>query len=272
MKISVLMAAYGKPDHLRKALTGYAIQNDKNYEIIVSEDGEMPENRKVIEAVASNSKVPIQHLTQSDDGFRKSVAINSAIEAATGDYLIFSDDDCIPRKDVVSTHRQYCQQGQYIVGAYNRLPSHITETIRTEDIISQRVFSLSWLFRNGFIPTRGFTRIIAPKWLGSLLDLRGPLDPGRFPGGHSSCFRNDAIEVGGFNEDMAYGLEDREFGTRLCNLGIVGKRVKNSTFVYHLDHERPYMDMEKFEENRLILEETVRTKRIRSAHLDGSAN
>ena len=99
------------------------------------------------------------------------------------------------------------------------------------------------------------------------MDLRGPLDPGRFPGCHSSCFREDAIAIGGFNEAMRYGLEDREFGTRLCFNGLKRKRVKNSTYMLSLEHSRPYKNPEEFRQNRKILEETIETRRINSGYL-----
>ena len=268
MKISVIIATYDKPRHLERALHGYLIQDDSNFEVVVAEDGQSQRVAKIVREISSKSSLDIVHLTQEDKGFRKTTALNRGIEAATGDYLIFTDDDCIPRKDIVSTHRKYAQKGRYIVGAYNRLPLSISKKITVADVLSQRAFRLWWLLYKGFYPTRGFVRILAPRWLGTLLDLRGPLQRGRFPGGHASCFKTNAEEIGGFNENMAYGLEDREFGVRLCNSGLVGKRVKNSTFMLHLEHERPYRNMEEFRANQKILEETIASGRIVSAHLE----
>ncbi len=37
--------------------------------------------------------------------------MNRAIEAAEGDYLIFSDGDCIPRADYVAAHKMHAQPG-----------------------------------------------------------------------------------------------------------------------------------------------------------------
>ncbi|MEM9329750.1 MAG: glycosyltransferase [Pseudomonadota bacterium] len=270
MKITVIMAAYNKPSHLDRALNGYAVQDDDNFEVIVTEDGQAESNKEVINHLRTNTSLKLRHLTQEDTGFRKTVALNRAIEAADGEYLIFTDDDCIPRKDVVSKHRKYAREGRFIVGAYNRLPLSVSERITAQDVQSQRAFRLSWLMRNGFFPTRGFFRIIVPSWLAVIMDMRGPLDRGRFPGGHASCFKKDAQKIGGFNERMAYGLEDREFGLRLCNSGLVGKRVKNSTYMLHLDHDRPYRHMEEFAENKKILDETIASGRIVSSHLDKS--
>src|SRR5690606_40094222 len=64
----------------------------------------LPISRQRIEAVAATLPVNVRHLWQPDDGFRKCEAMNMAIGAAASDYLIFTDGDCIPRADFVSTH------------------------------------------------------------------------------------------------------------------------------------------------------------------------
>ncbi|MEO0328876.1 MAG: glycosyltransferase [Pseudomonadota bacterium] len=272
MKISVIIAAYEKPEHLRKVLAGYDIQTDDFFEIVLAEDGMSPEVKEVADEFAAYSRVPITHVRHEDKGFRKTVILNKAIEKTSGEYLIFTDDDCIPKENLVSVHRRFSCEGQYIVGAYNRLPESTSLLITPEIVRNKKAFSLFWLMRNGYLPSRGFVRIVIPQWLAYLLDRRGELSYGRFPGGHSSCFKKDAVVIGGFNENMAYGLEDREFGTRLCNSNIKGKRVKNSTFMLHLYHDRPYQQMEEFAENQKILNETVETGRKISAHLDKCEN
>lgn len=50
------------------------------------------------------------------------------------------------------------------------------------------------------------------------------------------------MAVNGFDETMAYGGEDREFGVRLVNLGVKPKHVRYNAIVIHLDHKRGYVD------------------------------
>ena len=269
MLISVIIAAYNKPFHLERTLSGYRVQTDKEFELIVTEDAESPDIAKTIRRFTEETGIAVTHLTQKDEGFRKTIALNRAIRAASGEYLLFTDDDCIPRNDVVATHRYYARERQYIVGAYNRIPLDVSRRITVEDVLKQRVFSLPWLMRLGYRPTRGFVRMIVPKWFGRIMDLRGPLDPGRFPGCHASCFRQDAVEIGGFNEEMRYGLEDREFGTRLYFNGLRRKRLKNTTYMLSLEHSRPYKNPDEFAQNRKILEETIAQRRINCGYIKG---
>ncbi len=42
--------------------------------------------------------------------------------AATGDYLILTDGDCIPRQDFVSQHRAASRPGCFLSGGYFKLP------------------------------------------------------------------------------------------------------------------------------------------------------
>ena len=59
---------------------------------------------------------------------------------------------------------------------------------------------------------------------------------------------------------MQYGGEDREFGERLMNLGILTKQIRYSTVCIHLDHARGYVKPEMIEKNHQIRRETKSLK------------
>jgi GT2 family glycosyltransferase len=75
-------------------------------------------------------------------------------------------------------------------------------------------------------------------------------------GMNSSGWRKDIVHLNGFDERMAYGGEDREFGERLCNAGIHPKQIRYSAITLHLDHKRPYANKCAWEKNNKIREET----------------
>ena len=64
------------------------------------------------------------------------------------------------------------------------------------------------------------------------------------------------MAINGFNEEMQYGGQDREFGERLFNLGIQSKQIRYSAIVIHLDHKRPYKTKESIDKNRKIRRNT----------------
>ena len=78
-------------------------------------------------------------------------------------------------------------------------------------------------------------------------------------GCNASGWREDIFTVNGFNEEMHYGGQDREFGERMFNLGIKSKQIRYSAIVLHLDHKRPYKTKESIEKNINIRRNTRKT-------------
>ena len=87
-----------------------------------------------------------------------------------------------------------------------------------------------------------------------------------FNGNNSSCFKTDALAVGGFDERIRYGGGDREFGHRLENAGVKPLVVRYSALCLHLDHARGYKDPEIRKANLAIIDETRSGARTRTDH------
>ncbi|HYR08049.1 MAG TPA: glycosyltransferase, partial [Longimicrobium sp.] len=102
MRLSVIVSTYNKPRDLERVLHGYAAQTDRRFELLVADDGSGPETAAVIDRVRREAGLPIVHVWHEDRGFRKSEIMNRAIAASTGDYLLFTDGDSIPRADLVA--------------------------------------------------------------------------------------------------------------------------------------------------------------------------
>ena len=60
------------------------------------------------------------------------------IEVAVGDYLIFSDGDCIPRHDFVATHVGLARHRCGLSGGCIRLPAAASHAVTAADILSGR--------------------------------------------------------------------------------------------------------------------------------------
>lgn len=67
------------------------------------------------------------------------------------------------------------------------------------------------------------------------------------------------LRIKGFNEQMRYGGQDREFGERLINAGLKSKQIRYQAITLHLDHKRPYKTKESIEKNIAIRRETRRS-------------
>ena len=109
MRTSVVLSTYNSPNWLEKVLWGYAAQTVRPDEIVVADDGSTDETRERLELLRRATQLNIQHVWHEDRGFRKCTILNRAIDAAEGDYLIFSDGDCISRADFVAVHKQHAR-------------------------------------------------------------------------------------------------------------------------------------------------------------------
>ena len=97
--ISVIVTTYNREDALAAVLRALARQTDRNFEIIVADDGSGAATRAVVAEHARRLDIPLQHVWHEDRGFRLAEIRNRAIAASAGDYLIFLDGDCIVRPD-----------------------------------------------------------------------------------------------------------------------------------------------------------------------------
>ena len=146
---SVIFTTYNQPDWLEKVLLGFAAQDRRDFEVIVADDGSGEPTRERIERLRPALPFPLRHCWQEDDGFRKCEALNGAIAASTADYLVFTDGDCIPRGDFLSTHLRLRRPGRFLSGGYHKLPMQTSLAIGAEDIASGRCFDVAWLKAHG---------------------------------------------------------------------------------------------------------------------------
>ena len=87
--ISVIVSTYNRPDALYAVLRALSKQSDKDFEIIVADDGSDPETADVVHEWQRNWTGRIVHVWHADKGFRLAEIRNRAITWSSGDYLIF---------------------------------------------------------------------------------------------------------------------------------------------------------------------------------------
>lgn len=259
MKLSVIVSTYNAPQWLEKSLWGFAAQTHSPFELIIADDGSSAETAALIERTRALTGLPITHVWQRDDGFRKCRILNKAIIRATGDYLVFTDGDCIPRRDFLAVHAARAKAGYSLSGGYFKLPMVTSEAIQIDDINTGRCFEPSWLHAHG-LPARlkAFKKLdatpVQARWLNRLTPTRC-----NFKGSNGSAWRDDVLRINGFDERMAYGSEDREFGVRLLNAGVRPQHVRYDAICLHLDHPRGYVDPAAYAWNRELRKLNERT-------------
>lgn len=252
MRISVIISAYERPEFLDLVLRGFAAQSDPRFELLVADDGSGPEVREVIEQAAARTAMELVHVRHADEGFRKTIILNRAILAARGDYLLFTDGDCIPRRDLVEVHRALARPGRFLAGGCLRLPRVVTELVGAAEVDSGRVCDLGWLREKGWRPGRRALRLSRSRRAGALFDAI-TTTPSEFQGNNASAWKDALLAANGFDCDMGYGGEDRIVGWRMSNAGVRGVQVRHRAITMHLHHEKPYRREEQVEENHRIV-------------------
>jgi glycosyltransferase involved in cell wall biosynthesis len=261
--ISVLVSTYRRPEFLDLVLHGYAAQTDRAFEVVTADDGSGDETRRVIERAAADHGLDIVHVWHEDRGFRKTEILNRAIVAASGSYLLFTDGDCIPRSDLVATHRALARDGRYVAGGYLKLPPTVSERVDREVVSSGKVADLGWLRAAGWRPGRRALRLTRSSTVGALFDRLTPT-AADFHGNNASVAREALTAVNGFEGEMGYGGLDKALGYRLQNLGIRGIQARHRAVALHLHHDRPYRDREVVDRNRAILARIRRGREVRA--------
>lgn len=271
--IGVVISTYNNPRWLEKTLWGYLFQTKKADEIIIADDGSGADTKQLIDSF--KGKLPIKHVWHKDDGFQKSKILNKALQIATADYLIFTDQDCIPRADFVNVHYQNARRGHFISAGCFRLSLKLSEQITFDDVAHGLLFSLRWLRKKGEHIQLKMLKLQRLYCLSAILNSISTTNK-TWNGCNSSGWRTDLLAVNGFDEDMHYGGQDRELGERLKNNGVRPIQLRYSAIVLHLDHARPYKTEESIEKNRAVLKGTHQLRKIKTIHgisyLDKSAD
>ncbi|OEJ98837.1 glycosyl transferase family 2 [Flavivirga aquatica] len=260
-KTSVIISTYNQPEWLQKVLWSYNFQSFKNFEVIIADDGSNDKTKQLIEHIKKEVSYPIKHVWHEDNGFQKTKILNKAVVKASSDYLIFTDGDCIARKDFVETHLKLRKPNYFLSGGYLKLPKLISDSISKEHIKNQDCFYIEWLVKNGLKKTFKSNKLTSRGFKAWFLNTFTPTKA-TFDGMNVSGWKKDIVEANGFDERMQYGGEDRELGERLMNKGLKFKQIRYSAVCLHLYHERPYKNTEALQLNNSIRKYTKKNKLV----------
>ncbi|MFC1660084.1 glycosyltransferase family 2 protein [Gemmatimonadota bacterium] len=263
MDVSVIVSTYNQPAWLEKVLWGYSRQDCRDFELVIADDGSGPETRDLIAGFARGMGFPLRHIWHEDEGYRRSTILNAAILAAEGDYLVFSDGDCVPRHDFVKTHVEMAEPGRFLSGGSVYLSKETSKRLTREDILSGRFADPRWLRSQGQHLGRHGLRLLPRGWRATLLDRLTTTNP-TWNLNNASTWREPIFEVNGMESEMQYGGADRALGSRLENLGLRGKLVRFRAVLLHLDHERPYKTRDSIRKNKGIRRRIEEEKETRA--------
>jgi glycosyltransferase involved in cell wall biosynthesis len=261
MKLAVIVTTYNRPDALSAVLEGYLAQTDRDFEVLVADDGSTPDTAQVVQQFQARAAFPIRHIWQEDIGFRAAAIRNRALAATTAEYVVFTDGDCIPPADFVARQRLLAEPGCFLSGNRLLLSQEFTRQVMDEHIPVHLWRFGDWLhaYRQGYI-----SRLLPLLRLSDSAFRK--VSPRRWQGAKTcnlSAFRDDLLRVNGLDESYTgWGLEDSDLVVRLIRAGVINKSARFSAPVLHLWHKEN--DRSHLEENRLRLQQVLHATHTRA--------
>lgn len=243
-KVSVIVTTYNSPAYLATVLNGYVRQTRLPDELVIADDGSTRETGDMAERFSKSAPFPVFHVWHEDRGFRAAAIRNKAVYASSGDYIVFTDGDCIPSPTFVSDHLRLSRKGFFIQGRRMLLSREFSCKVLEYRVME--LFSLA--LQGGLSGCHHLVRIPGVAVVKN--GLRG-IKTCNF-----SLSREDILAVNGFNEDFSgWGREDAEFAARLFAFGLKRKDPLFSAVVLHLWHQEN--NRENLELNDQLLQQTA---------------
>jgi hypothetical protein len=250
-QITLIISTYERPGPLEQVFEGVQRQSEMPAEIIIADDGSGPATRALIGQWQERLAVPLRHLWQADQGFRKTLILNQSVAAAKGEYIVLLDGDCVPHAKFIADHASLAEKNFWVQGrrCFVRqlfavaFSAGVTPVWRW--MLTGRITGLAKAVRLPFPVVRRDTR------------QRGII------GCNMGLWREDILAINGFDEEYTgWGIgEDSDLGTRLYHLGRPRKFVYGHAIVYHLNH--PVVGRHHIQTSRRRLAETIRSGKIR---------
>ncbi len=241
--VSVVVTTYNRSDALLAVLDGLALQTDRDFEVIVADDGSTNEQQRCIVESELATRLRVVYVWHPDVGFTASRIRNRGVTAATGSYIVFLDGDCVPEVDFIARHKALAERGCMVNGSRVLLSQKLTDgVLRGTDVVVGRS-RFFWIW------ARLFGRSSKLSGLLRLPDGAFRVHSNFSWKGIRSCnmgvWRSDFEAVDGFDESfVGWGHEDADFVLRLHNLGVRRKNGFCATEVYHLWHAEAPRDCE----------------------------
>ena len=234
--ISVVLTTYNRSDALAVVLAALQRQTDKDFEVVIADDGSQPAHRARIREAANRCSFALAYVWHPDVGFTVARARNLGVAQSRGSYLILLDGDCVPDVDFIAQHRRLMQVGFLVNGSRCLLSSDFTQRVLggSVDIVGR-----SWQYWLQQWRT-GYASKIAPRLRVPDVGMRIESDF-RWHGIRScnmGLWRTDFEVVNGFDSSFqGWGHEDADLVLRMFHAGIRRKNGFFATEVFHLWHE-----------------------------------
>ncbi len=246
---SLIVATYNWPGALNLCLKSILEQSILPKEVIIADDGSTNETKELIESIRSSFPIPIKHLWQEDQGFRKSMILNQCFSVSAYEYLIQIDGDVFLHKDFIRDHLKAARPNYLLQGSRVMLSDEYSKKLIEENNVHPKLL--------GGGNKRIENGIRFPLLSNFLLNRYKNSFPVYYArGANMSFWRKDIFAVNGYNEAYeGWGHEDSDLTLRMMNNGVKKSVIKFAAIVYHLYHPEKKNNNQEAR-NKEIMEQT----------------
>ncbi len=271
--ISVIVTTYNRPDSLRACLDSVAAQSDREFELVIADDGSGESTRESVLRYSAENPLapPVTHVYQEHRGFRAGGIRNKAVARSRGDYIVFIDGDCVVFPDFIARHRKLAEPGCFVPGNRILLSREYTEEVLGNAVCLYRKSLMSFLglFLTGKI--NGCAGLI--RFPLGCLRLFRKTQWQKAKTCNLGLWKKDFRAVNGFDESFeGWGFEDSDLVIRMIHSGVHRKTGRHAVPVLHLwhpenDRRRHDANLRRFQD-RLKNREPVFAENGFSRHVD----
>jgi glycosyltransferase involved in cell wall biosynthesis len=251
MNCSLMISTYNRPEALALCLQSVLRQSVLPFEIVIADDGSDDTTRKLIAHFKQQSKVPVKHIWQKDEGYQLSKIRNRAFSAADGEYIIQTDGDLIFHEHFIKDHLSFARKGCFVSGARTNISEVVTQQMIALQTAPQLYYYSKGLekrynaFRNNLLRKINAVLQSSPRNMHYVL------------GCNMAFFKKDLEAVNGYNEAFTgWGKEDNDIAARLMNAGLRLRMLKFGAVIFHLWHREA--DKNKVSANEQLFQESLK--------------
>jgi glycosyltransferase involved in cell wall biosynthesis len=195
-RVSVVIPTHNRSERLKRVLAALECQTYglDNFEVIVVSDGSSDGTDEYLRTLTT--RLHLQAVTQPNQGV--AVARNNGVRHATGEIVLFIDDDVVPAPELIAEHMRMHT-------------AHAGEVIVLGPMLTPPDFPMSrWVRWEQAMLTKQYNAMRIGKY---------PPTARQFYTGNTSLARNHLLESGGFDENFRRA-EDVELAYRLADRGL----------------------------------------------------
>lgn len=211
IKVSVVIPTFNRAGHILSCLNAFEKQsyNREFFEVIVVNDGSTDGTEKILKSFKSKTPINFDFISQPNRGV--SAARNLGIKHSRGDYIAFTDDDCIVPDDWVERLVSSIESSEYNIAGVGGPLDNVTFS---DNLFISRF--IKYLDEFNYIPVMG-RFIVKPV---HVTKLNGTETIAYLRTSNAVFKKRCLLEIGGFDEEFKKpGGEDPDLCYRLLNLG-----------------------------------------------------